>query len=63
MKSMPSRDTTGRCRGECRNRVLEAERERQSDIDQMRVDYDTPTLSLPWAADRNAPPGFLGGHV
>ena len=63
MKSMPSRDITGHCSGECRNRVLEGERERQSKINSMRVDYDTPTPGLPWAAKRDAPPGFFGGHV
>ncbi len=63
MKSMPSRDTTGRCEGECRNRVFEGEMERQSEINSMRIDYDTPTPSLSWASRRDAPPGFLGGHI
>ena len=29
MKHMPSRDTSGHCRGECRDRVFEGEVERQ----------------------------------
>ncbi len=32
MKKMPSRDTTGKCRGECRDRVHEGEVERQNQI-------------------------------
>jgi len=32
MKKMPSRDTTGRCKGECRDRVHEGEVERQNKI-------------------------------
>jgi hypothetical protein len=32
MKKIPSRDTTGKCRGECRDRVKEGEVERQAAI-------------------------------
>ncbi len=32
MKKMPSRDTTGQCKGECRDRVLEGAVERQNKI-------------------------------
>ena len=32
MNKMPSRDITGRCQGECRDRVREGEVDRQSKI-------------------------------
>ena len=42
MKKMPSRDTTGRCRGECRNRVREGEVARQAEIDTAVKKYTVP---------------------
>ena len=32
MNTMPSRDITGNCQGECRDRVFEGEKERQASI-------------------------------
>ncbi|MCJ8502846.1 hypothetical protein [Desulfatitalea alkaliphila] len=64
MKHMPSRDTTGKCRGECRDRVFEGERERQARIDASRFGYSGPAPSSPsWTSSRNDPPGALGGRV
>jgi hypothetical protein len=64
MKSMPSRDTIGKCIGECRDRVLEGERERQTLIEDSGKSYDEPAESSPsWTADRNDTPGVFGGRV
>jgi hypothetical protein len=64
MKKMPSRDITGRCRGECRDRVFEGEVERQQTIDKETIGYSRPSEnSPPWTSSRNDPPGSLGGRV
>ncbi len=62
MKKMPSRDTTGKCRGECRDRVFEGEAERQESI--KSKPYNTPYPESPsWTKSRNEQPGVLGGRV
>lgn len=62
MKKMPKRDITGECEGECRDRVLEGEEERQKQIESKP--YDTPSPTSPsWTKHRNDPPGVLGGRV
>ncbi len=62
MKKMPTRDTTGKCRGECRDRVREGEEERQNSIKSKR--YNIPSPKSPsWAKRRNEQPGVLGGRV
>lgn len=64
MKKMPSRDTTGNCRGECRDRVTEGEMERQAAIDRSPKKYDAPAEGSPsWSSQRNDPPGAMGGRV
>ena len=64
MKKMPTRDITGKCKGECRDRVHEGELQRQQEIDTARMAYSTPASRSPaWAYKRNAPPGFLDGKV
>ncbi|RJQ65899.1 MAG: hypothetical protein C4519_26830 [Desulfobacteraceae bacterium] len=64
MKKMPSRDTSGHCKGECRDRAFEARQERQRDIHSTDMDYSTPAENSPsWSRKRNAPPGWLGGRV
>ena len=64
MENMPSRDTTGKCMGECRDLVSESEKERQHAIDQTGMHYDTPAERSPsWVYERNEPPGFLGGRI
>lgn len=64
MIEMPSRDTTGNCSGECKDRVFEGEVERQAAINKSDVKYDAPAERSPsWTNQRNDPPGFLGGRV
>ena len=63
MNNMPKRDISGECEGECRDRVFEGEKERQSEIASASVEDSGPTSDVPWAKTRNAPPGWLGGHV
>lgn len=59
---MPSRDTTGDCEGECRDRVKEGEAERQQKI--ASEGYSEPSPESPdWTKKRNDPPGSMGGRV
>jgi hypothetical protein len=60
---MPSRDTTGECIGECRNRVREGEVERQKEINVSGVEDIKSYPSVKAAYSRTEPPGFLDGHV
>jgi hypothetical protein len=62
MKKMPSRDTSGKCTGECRDRVFEGETERQQAI--KKQSYSSPSEKSPsWTSSRNDPPGSMGGRV
>jgi hypothetical protein len=62
MKSMPTRDTTGKCKGECRDRVHEGEKERQRDIKSQA--YSSPNPDSPtWTKDRKEQPAVWGGRV
>jgi GTP-dependent phosphoenolpyruvate carboxykinase len=64
MKKMPPRDTSGKCRGECRDRVFEGEQERQMAINHSNQRYDEPAEQSPsWTTKRNDPPGAMGGRV
>lgn len=64
MNEIPTRDITGHCQGECRDRVLEGQQERQDEINASAKGYDTPAEhSPPWTASRNDPPGVLGGRM
>jgi hypothetical protein len=60
---MPSRDTTGECIGECRNRVHEGDVERQREINVSGVEEIQSYPSVKAAYKRTEPPGFLDGHV
>jgi len=64
-RKMPSRDTSGKCRGECRDRVFEGETERQKSINKEKsVSYSSPSGNSPsWTSDRDDPPGSMGGRV
>jgi len=62
MKTMPSRDISGKCTGECRDIVLESYQKRQKEIDSFKYSASS-SPSAPWAKSRNKQPGFLGGHV
>jgi hypothetical protein len=58
------RDTTGKCTiGQCRDRALEGQQERQGKIVASRFQSEESYPSPPGASFRNEPPGFLGGHV
>lgn len=65
MKRMPTRDTSGNCKGECRDRVFEGEKDRQKSINKDHsINYSSPSEDSPsWTHDRNDPPGSLGGRV
>ncbi|MGD2185613.1 MAG: hypothetical protein PVI71_05780 [Desulfobacterales bacterium] len=63
MKEMPKRDITGDCEGDCKDRVLEGEKERQKKIAKFKVKSADAFPSAPGAKSRNEPPGFLGGHM
>jgi len=62
-EAMPTRDTTGKCAGECRNRVKEGEMERQREINLSSVEDIESYPSRKEAFTRNEPPGLYGGHV
>ena len=61
-KSMPSRDTTGHCEGECRNRVYEGEEERQRQIESEAYSHPNPD-SPSWTKERKEQPAVWGGRV
>ena len=63
MKDMPKRDITGDCEGDCKDRVLEGEKERQKKIAKSGIKTADSYPNAPGAKSRNEPPGFLGGHV
>ena len=64
MENMPSRDTSGKCIGECRDRVMEGEVERQAAINRSNQKYDEPAERSPvWTSRRNDPPGVMGGRI
>lgn len=62
-EQMPTRDITGECEGECRDRVKEGEAERQRAIKAQKVETPESYPRADWAKSRNNPPGELGGHV
>lgn len=62
MKKMPTRDTTGKCKGECRDRVREGNIKRQKKI--ASQPYSTPCPSSPaWTYKRKEQPAVWGGRV
>lgn len=63
MTDQLSRDITGKCQGECKNIVREADERRQGEINHSSVSYSGPSRSVPWASSRNEQPGVWGGHV
>jgi len=63
MKNILKRDITGKCVGECRDIVREAEEKRQAEIDRLAVESPESYPSMPNAFSRNEPPGVWGGHV
>jgi hypothetical protein len=63
MSHIPERDITGHCEGECRDRVREGEDDRQKEIANSKFKSADSFPNAPGAKSRNAPPGWLGGHV
>jgi hypothetical protein len=63
MQDILRRDITGECVGECKNTVREAEEKRQREIDAQDIESADAFPKVEHAFSRNAPPGFLGGHV
>jgi len=63
MSDILKRDRTGKCEGECSNRVRQGEEERQAKIN--AESFETPDAypDVPWAYARNEQPGVYGGHV
>ena len=62
MERMPSRDTSGKCEGECRDRVHEGEVERQGSISSQPYNQPSPN-SPPWTKNRKEQPAVHGGRV
>lgn len=62
-ETMPKRDVTGECEGECRDRVKEGEEERQTSLEEEGVESPEDYPKAPGAGKRNNPPGDMGGHV
>jgi hypothetical protein len=63
MSHMPERDITGHCEGDCKDRVRESEEDRQKEIVESKFESADSYPNAPGAKSRNAPPGWLGGHV
>ena len=63
MSHIPERDISGHCEGECRDRVREGEDDRQKEIANSKFKSADSFPNAPGAKSRNAPPGWLGGHV
>ena len=63
MSNMPKRDITGDCEGDCKDRVLEGQADRQKEIAKSDVESPDSYPNAPGANSRNDPPGWLGGHV
>ncbi|MFZ0613515.1 MAG: hypothetical protein WAM73_14855 [Desulfobacterales bacterium] len=60
--TMPKRDITGNCEGECRDRVREGEEERQGSISSQPFNSPSPN-SPSWTKHRDEQPGVMGGRV
>ncbi len=57
-----ARDITGKCEGECRDRVKEGEDERQEGIN--TEPYSSPSSDSPsWTKSRKEQPAVWGGRV
>ena len=63
MASIPSRDISGVCEGECKDLVQEAYESRQVCLESEPYSVEDSTPSMSWSDSRNEAPGFLGGHV
>ncbi len=63
MAEILERDRSGKCEGECENRVRDGEEERQAKINDESFDSQESYPYVPWANSRNEQPGVFAGHV
>ena len=63
MTEILERDRTGKCEGECEDRVSAGEEERQAKINDEPVGSPESYPNIPWANSRKEQPGVYGGHV
>lgn len=64
MANMPTRDITGKCEGQCEDRVAKMEQTQQQKIDAQKMEGSTAeTPVVEHARKRDNAPGELGGHV
>jgi hypothetical protein len=64
MTDMPTRDTTGKCVGDCNDQVSKMEKDNQDRINAEGMEGSTAqTPSVGHAKTRDRAPGDLGGHV
>ena len=64
MANMPTRDITGKCEGQCEDRVAKMEQKQQQQIDALKMERSTAeTPAVDHARTRDNAPGELGGHV
>ena len=63
MTDVMQRDITGKCEGECVDRVREGEEERQKEIRVSDIEAPESYPDAKWAKSRNEQPGVWGGHV
>ena len=63
MNNILDRDRTGKCEGQCDDRVREGEEERQAKINDDTFESPEFFPNTPWAHSRKDQPGVYGGHV
>ncbi len=63
MTDILTRDITGECVGECRNRVGESQEERQREINVSGLEVPESYPDASWSRSRSEQPGVWGGHV
>jgi len=64
-KEMPKRDITGKCEGDCRDRVKEGEKERQIKLEKegVKAPKDYPKgMGAEKHVNPDNPPAGMGGH-
>ncbi len=60
-KKMPKRDITGKCEGECRDRVNEGTKDRQIELEKAGVKAPESYSSVPGAEEYNNPDNPAAG--
>jgi hypothetical protein len=62
-EKMPTRDTSGKCEGDCKDQVNEGRQARQKELEKEDVQSPDSYPKAPGAGKRDNPPGEMGGHV